>query len=279
MKYLFKNPEKKKLISETLSNKYVTGKLNLFKGVSWVERYGSTKASEMRKKLSNFASKTPNRGMLNKKHTVASKKKISMKSKEYVHSQTHNENVSCALKDYYKTHDSLLCGDNNPMKRKETVDKAVATRIKNGSYKQSKHSREKISLGLSSAITKHNNKTFSYGISGKYMSTKNKKIFYYRSSYELIAMQIFEQMSNILKYEYETLSIPYEDKKGFIHNTIPDFVVYYTDGSKEIIEVKPEFKIKKDVDNTVLKLDVMKKYAKENGYAFSILTEKELNLK
>ena len=117
-----------------------------------------------------------------------------------------------------------------------------------------------------------------FKVRGYFFSQKNNKKFGYRSSWELLAMKIFEQLSTVVKYDYEVLSISYIDEKGQKRYTVPDFIVYYSDGSKEIIEVKPQFKIECNLDNTKLKLEAMSKFAKNNNYTFSVWTEKELNI-
>jgi hypothetical protein len=114
--------------------------------------------------------------------------------------------------------------------------------------------------------------------SGWFWSDKNQKNMFYRSSYELIAMKFFETMSSVFRYEYETLSIPYIDKNNKPRRTIPDFLVYYTDGTKQIIEIKPLFKIKNNLFNTVQKMEVTKEFAKQNNMSYAVWTEKELGL-
>jgi hypothetical protein len=116
-----------------------------------------------------------------------------------------------------------------------------------------------------------------YGYKGKFWSEKNDKEIGYRSTWELHAMQIFEQLDDIVKYEYETLSIPYLDENGYIHATVPDFLVYYRNGSKKIIEIKPEFMIKKNIWNTNKKISIAKEFAEEHHMEYKIWTEKQLN--
>jgi len=112
-----------------------------------------------------------------------------------------------------------------------------------------------------------------HGKSGLYFSKKNKKEVHYRSSYELTAYQILEQLSKVKLYEVEPFSIQYEWKTS-IHRTIPDILVTYTDGSKELIEVKPEFKL--NFEREALKIDAMRQYAIKNNMDFNVWTEKEL---
>ncbi len=113
------------------------------------------------------------------------------------------------------------------------------------------------------------------GRSGYYFSKKNNRKLLYRSSYELAAYKILEQMSVVTIYDIEPFSIPYERDDKF-HRTIPDILITYVNGEKELIEVKPLYKFKDD--NTILKIEAMENYSENNDMYFSVWTEKELNL-
>jgi len=111
--------------------------------------------------------------------------------------------------------------------------------------------------------------------SGYFYSDKNGKDLYYRSSYELVAYKILEQMSKVVSYEVEPFYIPFF-YDNYIHRTIPDILVIYTDGTKELIEVKPFGRLKeKDVR---VRIEAMEDYALVNNLDFSIWTEKELGI-
>ena len=133
----------------------------------------------------------------------------------------------------------------------------------------------KVSDGLSKAYLEGRIKNRGYGKSGHYFSKKNNKELYYRSSYELVAYKILEQLSRVKYYEIEPFRIQYEYRNSK-HHTIPDILITYIDGGKELIEVKPEYKLKDEKEQT--KLKAMKNYSKENNMLFSIWTEKELKL-
>ncbi len=109
---------------------------------------------------------------------------------------------------------------------------------------------------------------------GNYYSAKNKKEMFYRSSYELTAYKILEQMSKVWKYENEPFRIPYIDSEGLTKNYVPDILVTYKDGSKELIEVKPECFVEDDM--VMLKAEAAIKYCDENDMEFSFWTEKDL---
>jgi len=133
--------------------------------------------------------------------------------------------------------------------------------------------REKMSEAM--VIRFQNGKNTGYGKQGNFFSKKNNKKLHYRSSYELVAYQILEQMSKVQTYEVEPFGIPYQ-YKGEYHTTIPDLLITYTDGVKELIEVKPCWKLEDDQEQT--KLNVMKFYSRRRGMDFSVWTEKELRL-
>ena len=106
----------------------------------------------------------------------------------------------------------------------------------------------------------------------------------YRSSYELKAFQMIEEDENILKWESETIVIPYE-LDGNINNYIVDLKIETKNGIK-LIEIKPKCKLYKPKYDYLLnewemnqaKWDAAKDYCKESGCGFEIWTEKELNL-
>lgn len=110
---------------------------------------------------------------------------------------------------------------------------------------------------------------------GHYFSKKNNKEVHYRSSYELIAYKILEQLSKVKSYEVEPFAIQYEWQNS-VHRTIPDILVTYTDGSKELIEVKPEWKF--TIRKEVHKMAVMQKYAEDNNMIFNVWSEKQLGI-
>jgi hypothetical protein len=111
---------------------------------------------------------------------------------------------------------------------------------------------------------------------GYFYSEKNQKDLYYRSSYELKAYQMLEQMSLVNIYETEPFRIPYKDMKGVTRNYIPDILIIYEDGMRELVEVKPENLLK---DETIqIKTESAKQYCKANNMSFNIWTEKFLEL-
>jgi hypothetical protein len=100
---------------------------------------------------------------------------------------------------------------------------------------------------------------------GLYKS-KNNEEFYYASSYELTAMQIFDNSPKIMKWTNKhNIKIKYF-YKGLIRNYIPDFIIEFVNGDSYIIEIKGW-----DTEEVQIK----KKYAEDcyNNYLIFYKTE------
>lgn len=108
---------------------------------------------------------------------------------------------------------------------------------------------------------------------GYFYSIKNNCNIHYRSSYELKALNILENDSLVLSFEYESIRIPYNNNT---RTTIPDFIVKYIDCIK-MIEIKCNGLLNKY--NNPVKIRAMKKYCKKNSIIFEIWTELALGIK
>lgn len=111
---------------------------------------------------------------------------------------------------------------------------------------------------------------------GIYESTKMKKQFRYRSSWELAYMKYLDFADEIESYDYEFIRIPYisNKKSGKIRNYIPDFLICYVSGSKQIVEIKPSSRVA-NIKNRK-KFAAATIYCSQNNLEFIILTEVEL---
>ena len=120
-------------------------------------------------------------------------------------------------------------------------------------------------------------------IKGKY-TPKNrhktdKKSCIYRSMWERRFMLYCDRNDNILKWNSESIHIPYvSPKAGRLHNYYPDFYVKYINvhGNtvEKIVEIKPQWQRKWSVNRA--KWRAARQYCKVHGYIFQVLTEKEL---
>lgn len=202
--------------------------------------------------------------MLNKNHTEEAKNKNSEKHKgKLVWNKGLTKETSEAVK---KISESKI-GNKNPM-----YDKKV---------QHSEESKQLMSKKAVLNIIKNGDKNFR-GKKGHFYSNKNKDIVFYASSYEKKAIEIFENMKSIIYYERCKFYIPYYiiDGSGFFGNKkrryVPDFIVYYQNREKEIIEIKPQKFI--GTQENLSKFLFLENFCNTNGYKFDIWTEKDLQI-
>jgi len=89
---------------------------------------------------------------------------------------------------------------------------------------------------------------------------------YCDSSYELKAALLLDEDDDVMFYESQ---LPFQGKE---HKRRMDFFVHLKDGSKKMVEVKPEKRISQFQEQ----INDNEVHAKENGYGFEIWTEREL---
>lgn len=110
---------------------------------------------------------------------------------------------------------------------------------------------------------------------GYYFSNKNNQYHLYRSSYELVGYILLDNNDTVLKYETETVSIPYIYRK-INRNYIVDLFIHFKDGTKMLAEIKPEKMM--SLPMNVQKFKCLKEYAESKRWKWDILTEKNLNI-
>lgn len=109
---------------------------------------------------------------------------------------------------------------------------------------------------------------------GRYQSTKSGKVFLYRSGLEKKTFEILDKHEDVMSYDAEPFQIDYI-YKGQAHKYIPDILVHFIDGKKEVWEVKPS-------DQTDLEINKCKWRAAEEAcqvrnWAFQVYTEQRIN--
>jgi len=114
------------------------------------------------------------------------------------------------------------------------------------------------------------------GKSGHFFSKKNNKNIFFRSSYELAFFRILEKKKEVIKYEVAPFFIPYKDINEVDRNYIPDILIFYDKGQKELVEIKSEW----EVNNPEVKVKskAAEKFCILKKYKWSILTEKQIGL-
>lgn len=88
-------------------------------------------------------------------------------------------------------------------------------------------------------------------------------------------MRWLDDNDDVETWLYEPFSIEYvaSERTSKIRSYTPDFLVIWTDGNRELIEIKPSRRINKKV---IKKAEATLEFAFENETKYSILTEIEL---
>ena len=209
--------------------------------------FGKLVSGETRKKISQSG--------LGRKHTPETIEK--MKSKKYT--LESKEKLSNAAREAW----------DRPDVRKRTCD----------SIKKAMNvpeTRRKLSEAACKGIQEGRRKAGVRGIQGGFLSKKNNKILHYRSLLELHWYQLLEQMSKVHRYYVEPVRIPYE-WEGSTHHYLPDLRIRYTDGTTELVEIKPEY-LWDDLQNQA-KFKAARKWCKTRRVSttFKVVGYEELN--
>lgn len=110
---------------------------------------------------------------------------------------------------------------------------------------------------------------------GNYFSKKNSKELFFRSGLELEFYKILEDKKDVNKYAVEPIEIDYIFE-GSSHRYIPDILVEYTNGIKQLWEIKPFHQRK--LPKNQAKWKAANEYCKKRNWEFIVLTERGLRL-
>lgn len=110
---------------------------------------------------------------------------------------------------------------------------------KNGMYGRghTPASREKMSNTRTQEIL--NGEYAGWFKKGDHYSTKLKKEVHYRSSWEKEVYELLDEDDNVKHYEVEPCRIAYYIQEKYKRHYIPDLLITYKDGAKKLIEIKP----------------------------------------
>lgn len=162
-------------------------------------------------------------------------------------------------------------GDKNPMHNhevsEETREKLRQARL---GFKCSDETKEKMSLASSKRTMAGVGGNRYYKRGYIFLERLNVKAFY-RSSYEKAALLLLDSLKDVLSISVESIMIEYKDKKGVKHHYIPDYLVTTENDFNYIIEVKPNYLVKDEVNQ--LKFTAARKYAVKHNMVFLIWTE------
>lgn len=108
-------------------------------------------------------------------------------------------------------------------------------------------------------------------IRGFHESLKINQTVPYRSSFELRVMKCLEKDPDVLNWEYEPFSIPYDEGK---RRYLPDFMIYYKNNKNKLIEVKCDYT--ESTGNYDQKKIVAIKWCNQNNSEFETWKEPEI---
>jgi len=108
-------------------------------------------------------------------------------------------------------------------------------------------------------------------VTGVYNCKKCKDAVRFKSSWELTAMMFWDDQIDVESYKYE----PFIFNIGNNRRTIPDFLITYTDGRKEIVEIKPTAISK--LSTISEKLDLTKKAVEKTGISYRLIGNEIIN--
>lgn len=131
----------------------------------------------------------------------------------------------------------------------------------------SRSTRMKISKALSKAAREGRLDVYR-GTKGKYFSIKNSRWMNFHSLLEQCWFAQFDADPEIISYSEQPCAIPYEFE-GNPHHYNPDVLVTYKDGSKSIIEIKPESRWNNPQSKA--KWSAAKSWCKKLGWSFRIV--------
>jgi hypothetical protein len=111
-------------------------------------------------------------------------------------------------------------------------------------------------------------------VTGWHISPKAGKI-YFRSSYEKKAYLKLDEDETVGNYKVESITTGYfNPEKNISSSYLIDLLIEYKDGSKKLVEIKPEQWLKDDIIK--LKIEAGEQKAKEMNIPFEVWTEMNL---
>lgn len=113
-------------------------------------------------------------------------------------------------------------------------------------------------------------------VTGYYTSKKCKKLkAFFRSSLELMMNYLLDVNDDVVWYENEPFSIPYEKSPGIIRNYVPDFFAFRKENKPLLLEIKPAFRMREA--EVLYKVKAAESFCEKNNLEFIYIDEKFLN--
>lgn len=146
-------------------------------------------------------------------------------------------------------------------------------------YAKTEESRKKQSIVGTRVLKERDYSPFAnYGRSehGLYFSNKLGCEIGYMSTYEKIAFEILDSDPSIESYAPQPFGIEY-NYEGRQRTYNPDVLIYYRDGRKAIVEVKPKLLLEKPLNKA--KLEALRDFCRQRDFGFEIWDEDVLESK
>jgi hypothetical protein len=158
---------------------------------------------------------------------------------------------------------------NNPCKLQAHKERCKAIWAERNSDWRKKFKR-KVSLGLAKSNKLNNKNCYKYHKSGHINTNKAGKIFV-RSSWERMLAEFLDKCEYVERFSLEGFYISYININGQTRFSRIDFMVYLYNYNTIMLEVKPKNLI--NYKNNIYKIRGYKKYCKNNGIRFAVITE------
>jgi len=167
------------------------------------------------------------------------------------------EKISQTLREKFASGRLSNSGERNPnfgnTADKITVEKKIT---------YSKAAVERVRRGVSGYKTGH--------LKGVFRGRKTSEDVKFKSSWELLAMLYWEQQDDIAIYSYEPIVVQIDETR----RTVPDFLVEYSNGVKEVCEIKPT--AIQNMPQNRDKLLLTKRALKDLGYTYRLIGDDDI---
>lgn len=181
-------------------------------------------------------SKIGNTAMLGKKHSPEARSRMSRAQKKVWASL----NRKIAIPRSAETCRKISISNTGKKRSAEVRAKLSAIGKARGSgWSLSPETKAKMSATRIRMIQEGTIRVGGWSKSGKFYSNKNGRLLGYRSLLELEWYKLLELLPEVLRYFVETITIPYI-WEGVSRLYTPDLKIKYTDGSRRVVEIKPE---------------------------------------
>ncbi len=204
------------------------------------------------------------KGRKQTKEHVKKRVETRMKKGSYVFSDEHRRNLSKALKGHKRSRESI------EKQRKAIKGKRKPPRSAEHCRKISKVALRDENIKRITEMSK-NHSTYT---NGHFLSDKSLRPLFFRSSLELKAYELLEDLGDVVKIEYEPYILEYE-YKGKRKKYIPDMLITTRNGDIFLIEVKPTRRIMdhKKLDKIASAVD----FCSKNGIQFVLIDDREIS--